>query len=80
MITYEEALEQGRKAGGVAHQTDEQFMAGFLDSTAQILLGAVLAKLIWQGAQVMGFTSLELAALIKEEPDAARELMWVETP
>ncbi len=75
MTKYEEALKSGRKVGA-SRADDAQLMAMFLDSTAQILLGAVSPYLIWTGAQKEGLTTPELAKLIHDDPDAARDLMW----
>lgn len=58
---------------------DAAAMAGFLDSTAQFLLGAVSPRLLWEGAQHVGLTNLEMAYLIQLCPAVATDLMWVET-
>ena|ERR1700722_9527122 len=59
---------------------DAAAMAGFLEGTAKILLGpGVSAKLLWQGAQHVGLTNLEMAHLIQLRPAVAMDLMWVET-
>ena len=59
---------------------DAAAMAGFLDSCAQILLGpGVSARLLWDGAQHVGLSNLEMAALINDAPVVAADLMWVET-
>jgi hypothetical protein len=58
---------------------DAAAMAGFLDSTAQLLLGAVSPRLLWEGAQHVGLTNLEMAHLVQLRPEVARDLMWVET-
>jgi pyrroline-5-carboxylate reductase len=74
-VTYEEALKSGRKTG-VSRATDEEFMAMFLDGTAELLLGAVSPKLMFQGARKKGLTTKELAVLMNDHPRAARDLMW----
>jgi hypothetical protein len=74
-MTYEEALKAAK--GNIAHCDDAPLMAAMLDSTAQILLGAVSPKLIWQGAQAKGISTLELSSLISRDPGKARDLMWV---
>jgi hypothetical protein len=59
---------------------DPAAMAGFLEGCAQTLLGpGVSARLLWDGAQHVGLTNLEIAALINDAPQIAMELMWVET-
>jgi hypothetical protein len=72
---YRQAIRDGERAG-VSHATDPQVMAMFLDTTAQILLGAVSPELIWNGAQARGLTALQLTRLVHHDPDAARDLMW----
>jgi hypothetical protein len=74
MSAYTEALK--REKGNISRCDDAAAMAGFLQSAAQILLGAVSAELIWDGAQAEGLTSLELNRLIHDDPDSARDLMW----
>jgi hypothetical protein len=73
--TYAEALASGRKTGA-SRCTDQEATAMLLDGCAQILLGAVSPKLIWQGAMSRGMTQLEVAALIHDDPQAACDLMW----
>lgn len=72
---YYDALRDGRTAGA-SKASDEQVMALFLESSVQILLGAVSPKLIWEGAQRRRMTALELTRLIGTDPEAARDLMW----
>lgn len=74
--TYSAALKAADKAGAV-QATDPQLMAMFCASSIQILLGAVSPQLIWEGAQKSGLTTRELTALIHDNPDAARDLMWL---
>jgi hypothetical protein len=50
-----------------------------MDGDAQILLGAVSPKLIWEGAQSKGLTTQQLLTLIHHDPAAACDLMWVAT-
>jgi hypothetical protein len=76
--SYEEALAAGIKTGA-AHCAEPELMAMFVDSAAQTLIGpGVSPKLLWQGAQKKGLTTLELAELISEDALKASELMWVE--
>lgn len=59
---------------------DAAAMAGFLDGCAQTLLGpGVSPRLLWQGAQHVGLTNLEMAHLIQLRPAVATDLMWVDT-
>ena len=58
---------------------DAAAMAGFLEGCAQTLLGAVSARLLWEGAQAVGLTNLEMAHLIEVRPRVAEDLMWIET-
>jgi hypothetical protein len=65
---------------GPARCDDPAAMAGFLESCAQTLLGpGVSPRLLWDGAQHVGLTNLEMCALINDAPQIASELMWVET-
>jgi hypothetical protein len=64
---------------GPAQCDDPAAMAGFLESCAQIILGAVSPRLLWDGAQHVGLTNLEMAALINDAPAVAMDLQWIET-
>jgi hypothetical protein len=75
MTAYEQALK--RASGSIAHCDDPALMASFLAGSAQLLLGAVSPRLIWEGAQRMGLTTAQVAELIHHDPGAARELMRV---
>ena len=75
--TYEDALAAGRKTGA-RRCTDSENMAMLLDTSGQIILGAVSPKLIWDGALARGLMTLQLASLMTEHPDQARDLMWGE--
>jgi hypothetical protein len=74
MTAYDQALR--RASGNVAHCDDAALMASFLEGSAQLLLGAVSPKLIWEGAQAQGLTAARVLELIHGNPEAARELMW----
>jgi hypothetical protein len=74
---YAAALQ--REHGNTRNCDDAAAMAGFLEGCAQLLLGAVSPRLLWQGAQHVGLTNLEMAHLIQLRPDVAVDLMWVET-
>lgn len=78
MSTYQAALAATKTAtAGTMQLTDPQHMALFLDSSAQILLGAVSPQLVWEGAQKKGLSTRQLTELIHRDPDAARDLMWI---
>jgi hypothetical protein len=66
MTAYDQALR--RASGNVAHCDDAALMASFLEGSAQLLLGAVSPKLIWEGAQAQGLT----AARGRPTPSPAR--------
>jgi hypothetical protein len=73
--TYEAAL--ARSKGNIAHCDDAALMASFLSGSAHILIGAVSARLVWQGSPARGLTTKELTQLIHLDPLQAAELMWV---
>lgn len=75
---YAAALQREADQGS-GRCDDAAAMADFLDSLAQTLMGAVSPRLLWQGAQHVGLTNLEMAHLIQLRPDVAMDLMWVET-
>lgn len=59
---------------------DAAAMAGLLESLAQTLIGpGVSPRLIWDGAQHLGLTNLELFRLINSDSRMAADLMWIET-
>ena len=76
---YAEALQ--READMGAARCDEAAaMARFLESAIQTLLGpGVSPRLMWDGAQHLGLTLLDLFKLIRADPEMAMDLMWVET-
>ena len=74
-MTYEEALAEERK-GGTSKCSDAALMAGFCQGTAQILIGAVSPRLVWEGAMSKGMTTRQLATLMHDDPIAAADLMW----
>lgn len=75
--TYDEALAAGRTAGA-SHASDEAQMALFCDSSLQLLAGAVSPRLVWNGAQASGLTSMDLLRLVHADPSAVADLMWTE--
>jgi DNA-binding MarR family transcriptional regulator len=69
-----------REHGNIRNCDDAAAMAGFLEGSARILLGpGVSPRLLWDGAQHVGLTTLEMAYLIQLSPGTACDLMWVET-
>lgn len=73
---YEDVLKKGLEVGA-SHASDSELMAMFCDSTIQLLCGAVSPKLVWEGAQNKGMTSLELAEMANNDPSGVAELMWI---
>lgn len=73
------AALQRQATQGASHCDDAAAMAGLLESAAQIMLGGVSPRLLWEGAQHLGLTALEMNALMVKNPQLASELMWVET-
>ncbi len=76
--TYQDAL--ARSKGNLKNCDDAAAMAAFLASCAHTLIGAVSPRLVWQGAQAKGMTSLELLEMIHADAENgtinAAELMW----
>jgi hypothetical protein len=68
-----------REHGHIRTCDDAAAMAGFLDGCAQTLLGAVSPRLLWEGAQHLKLTNIEMASLIHGNPAMAMDLMWIET-
>lgn len=56
---FAEELTAGWKIGP-ANATDAQNMAMFCDTTLQFLVGAFSPRLVWEGAQKAGLTTLQL--------------------
>jgi hypothetical protein len=71
---YKKAL--AREKGNIRNCDDAALMAGYLEGNAQLLLGAVSPRLIWQGAQARGLTTMELVELMHDKPGDAIDLMW----
>ena len=67
---------EGARKAGAAHCTDAELMASFCDGTAQLLIGAVSPRLVWEGAMSKGMTTKQLATLMHDDPIAAADLMW----
>ena len=73
---YATALIAYGKAGA-ANATDAQVMAGFCEDTMQLLVGAFSPRLVWEGAQKVGMTVLELHNLCaKKDLSALDDLQW----
>lgn len=67
----------GTRRKGVVASTDAELMAGLLDSTLQIMAGALSPELVWNGAQKAGLTAARVMELVTG-PDlpALDNLMW----
>lgn len=76
MATYEATLKAAREVGA-SNATEPQLMALYCEGPLQILGGAVSPKLVWQGAQAKGMTTIELGKLAVTDPLAVSELMWL---
>lgn len=74
--TYAAALAATRSKA-TARLSDAELMALLLETSAQHLLGAVSAQLLWEGAQKAALSTTALNTLIHTDPDAARNLMWL---
>lgn len=75
-MTYREAIQNGKRLGA-ANCSDAEAMALFLESSIQMLCGAVSPRLVWEGAQKRGLTYREVGRLAATNPAAIEELMWV---
>lgn len=74
--SYANALKEG-KAKGAGVCSDSEALALFLESSIQILCGAVSPKLVWEGAMKKGLTLREVGVLANSNPRAIEDLMWV---
>lgn len=73
---YAAELTAGSKVGS-ANATEAQHMAMFCESVLQIMVGAYSPRLVWEGAQKAGLTTLQLAALCHRKDHAALDdLQW----
>jgi hypothetical protein len=73
---YRTALESGRKKGA-AHASDAELMAALLETTLQIMVGALSPELVWEGAQKAGLTSMQVQTLVaKRDLKTLDDLMW----
>lgn len=70
------ALTAGNKVGP-ANATDAQYMAMFCEDIMQRIVGAFSPRLVWEGAQKAGLTTLELHKLCHEKNlRAIDDLQW----
>lgn len=74
--SYETALKNG-KAKGASGCSDAEALALFLESSIQLLCGAVSPKLVWEGAMKKGLSLREVGALASSNSRAIEDLMWV---
>jgi hypothetical protein len=73
---YAEALTALAKAGP-ANATDAQNMAGFCEDVMQLMVGAFSPRLVWEGAQKAGLTTLELHEIChRKDLDRLDDLQW----
>lgn len=72
------AAALARAKGNIRNCDDAALMASHLEANAQLLLGAVSPRLIWEGAQAKHMTTMQLVTLMHDDPDAAADLMWEE--
>lgn len=75
MTYYHDCLREGREVGA-AHADEPQLLAMLLDSTAQIMLGAVSPELIFNGAIAQELTADNIAHDMVNQPRAVEALMW----
>jgi hypothetical protein len=73
---YAEALTVLDEAGPT-DATDAQSMAGFCEDVMQLMVGAFSPRLVWEGAQKAGLTTLELHEICHRK-DLAKldDLQW----
>jgi hypothetical protein len=70
-------IEEGRV--GPANATDSQAMAGFCEYIMPMMVGGAFSpRLVWEGAQKSGMTTLELHKLCHEKNlRAIDDLQWM---
>ncbi len=73
---YTDALARAKKMG-VSHCDDAAFMATFCANVLQHLVGAVSPKLVWNGAQSKGLTTVALTRLAHDDIMAVADLQWL---
>jgi hypothetical protein len=70
------ALAAGNKVGA-ANATDAQSMAMFCEDIMQLMVGAFSPRLVWEGAQKAGMTTLQLHELCDaKDLHAIDDLQW----
>jgi len=79
MSAYKQALAAGNKKG-VSMASAPELMAMILDSTLQILCGAVSPELVWDGAQARDMTTPEVLALANARDMVAIDDLMFEPP
>lgn len=63
---------------GPANATDAQAMAGFCEYIMPMMVGAFSPRLVWEGAQKVGMTTLELHKLCHDKDlRAIDDLQWM---
>lgn len=67
---YAAALTAGEEAGP-ANATDAQNMAGFCEGIMPLMVGAFSPRLVWEGAQRAGLTTLQLHEICHRKDFAA---------
>lgn len=73
---FAKALISGSKVGAV-DQTDSQAMAWYCEDVMQIMVGAFSPRLVWEGAQKAGMTTMQLNRLCaKKNLRAIDDLQW----
>jgi len=73
---FAKALIGAEKAGAV-DSTDAQSMAFYCENIMQTLVGAFSPRLVWEGAQKAGLTTLQLNKLcVKKNLRALDDLQW----
>jgi len=73
---YARELTAGEKIGP-ANATDAQNMAGFCESIMPLMVGAFSPRLVWEGAQKRGLTTLQLHEIChRKDFRALDDLQW----
>jgi hypothetical protein len=73
---YRQCLKSGRKRGAANAERDE-LLAMVLESTAQLMLGAVSPELIFKGCLAEGIFAREVTDLMCTAPERVEALQWV---
>ena len=75
MATYQETLRSANRKP-VSQQTEAELMAGWCDSVLQIAYGAYSPRLVWEGAQKRGMTTLQLNQAAERDRSILDDLMF----